>query len=49
MNNLLNQYGIETASPITRPSTLALIVIPEVKMSDIGLIDVINQKVIKQF
>ena len=49
MNNLLKQYGIETASPITRPSTLALIVIPEVKMSDIGLIDVINQKVIKQF
>ena len=49
MNNLLNQYGIETASPITRPSTLALIVIPEVKMSDIGLIDVINQKIIKQF
>ena len=49
MNNLLSQYGIETASPITRPSTLALIVIPEVKMSDIGLIDVINQKIIKQF
>lgn len=49
MNNLLSQYGIETASPITRPSTLALIVIPEIKMSDIGLIDVINQKVIKQF
>lgn len=49
MNALLRTYGIETDSPITRPSTLALIVIPEVKMSDLGLIDVVNQKVIKQF
>ena len=49
INKVLNQYGIETDSPVTRPSTLALIVIPDVKMSDIGLIDVVNQKVIKQF
>lgn len=49
MNVLLKEYGIKTYSPITRPSTLALIVIPDVKMSDLGLIDVLNQKVIKQF
>lgn len=49
MNLTLKTYGIESDSPITRPSTLALIVIPEVKMSDLGLIDVINQKIIKQF
>lgn len=49
VSKVLNNYGIETDSPVTRPSTLALIVIPEVKMSDIGLIDVVNQKVIKQF
>lgn len=49
MNTLLKEYGIKTDSPITRPSTLALIVIPDVKMSDLGLIDVLNQKVIKQF
>ena len=49
MNALLKEYGIKTDSPITRPSTLALIVIPDVKMSDLGLIDVLNQKVIKQF
>lgn len=49
MNQVLRDYGIETTSPITRPSTLSLIVIPEVKLSDVGLVDVINQKVIDQF
>lgn len=49
MNNLLRTYGIESDSPITRPSTLALIVIPDVKMSDLGLVDVVEQKIIKQF
>ena len=36
MNKVLRDYGIESASPITRPSTLSLIVIPEVKLSDMG-------------
>lgn len=49
MNKVLRDYGIESASPITRPSTLSLIVIPEVKLSDIGMIDVVKQEVIKQF
>lgn len=49
MNNLLKEYGIRTDSPVTRPSTLALIVIPDVKMSDLGLVDVVKQEVIKQF
>lgn len=49
MNKVLRDYGIESASPITRPSTLSLIVIPEVKLSDMGLIDVVKQKIIKQF
>lgn len=49
MNKILRDYGIESASPITRPSTLSLIVIPEVKLSDIGIIDVVKQEVIKQF
>lgn len=49
MNKVLRDYGIESASPITRPSTLSLIVIPEVKLSDMGLIDVIKQEIIKQF
>lgn len=49
MNNILRDYGIESASPITRPSTLSLIVIPEVKLSDMGIIDVVKQEVIKQF
>ncbi|WP_300394673.1 adenine deaminase [Fusobacterium sp.] len=49
MNNVLREYGIRTDSPITRPSTLALIVIPDVKISDLGLIDVLKQEVIKQF
>lgn len=49
MNKVLKDYGIESASPITRPSTLSLIVIPEVKLSDMGLIDVVKQEIIKQF
>lgn len=49
MNTILRKMGIESASPITRPSTLALIVIPNAKMSDLGLIDVKEQKVINLF
>lgn len=49
MNKVLRDYGIESASPITSPSTLSLIVIPEVKLSDMGLIDVVKQEIIKQF
>jgi len=49
INNTLKNCGILSDSPITRPSTLALIVIPEIKISDMGLIDVVNQKIIKQF
>lgn len=49
MNKVLRDYGIESANPITRPSTLSLIVIPEVKLSDMGLIDVVKQEIIKQF
>lgn len=49
MNKVLRDYGIESASPITRPSTLSLIVIPEVKLSDMRLIDVVKQEIIKQF
>lgn len=49
MNKVLRDYGIESASPITRPSTLSLIVIPEVKLSDMGIIDVVKQEIIKQF
>ncbi|UPO96511.1 adenine deaminase [Cetobacterium somerae] len=49
MNTILRKMGIESASPITRPSTLTLIVIPNAKMSDLGLIDVKEQKVINLF
>lgn len=49
MNTILRKMGIESASPITRPSTLALIVIPNAKMSNLGLIDVKEQKVINLF
>lgn len=49
MNKILRKMGIESASPITRPSTLALIVIPNAKMSDLGLVDVREQKVINLF
>ncbi|WP_432205070.1 adenine deaminase [Cetobacterium somerae] len=49
MNEILRKMGIESPSPITAPSTLALIVIPDVKMSDLGLIDVKEQKIINIF
>lgn len=46
MNRELKKYGIEHINPIARTSTLSLIVIPEIKLSDVGIIDVVNQKVI---
>lgn len=49
MNKILKGYGIESASPITRSSTLSLIVIPEIKLSDMGIVDVVNQKIIEPF
>ena len=49
MNKVLRKMGIECDSPITRPSTLALIVIPNAKMSDMGLVDVKDQKIINLF
>lgn len=49
MNSILKEMGIEAESPITRPSTIALIVIPDVKISDLGLIDVKTQEIIKLF
>ncbi|MCQ8213570.1 adenine deaminase [Cetobacterium somerae] len=49
MNSVLKKMGIEAESPITRPSTIALIVIPDVKISDLGLIDVKTQEIIKLF
>ncbi|MGF6906542.1 adenine deaminase [Fusobacterium sp. PH5-44] len=49
INSTLKDCGILSDSPITRPSALALIVIPEVKMSDMGLIDVVKQEIIDQF
>lgn len=48
MNRILKDYGIENSSPITRSSTLSLIVIPEVKLSDLGIVDVVNQKIIRE-
>ena len=49
INLCLKDMGLECDSPITRPSSLALIVIPEVKISDVGIIDVSNKKIIEQF
>ncbi|MGL4722408.1 MAG: adenine deaminase [Desulfovibrionaceae bacterium] len=43
---LREDFAMESHSPLMRVSTLALPVIPYVKMSDMGLIDVVQQKFI---
>ena len=39
----------EFENPLLRIVTLALPVIPNVKMSDLGLVDVLNKKIISMF
>lgn len=49
MKGILREAGVLMDNPLLRIATLALIVIPEVKMSDKGLIDVRNKRIIPVF
>lgn len=49
MKKALNALGLPQKNPLLRIATMALPVIPEVKFSDLGLVDVMNQKLIPIF
>ena len=50
MKETLRQLGLkEIPNPLLRIATLALPVIPEVKLSDLGIIEVATQKIIPLF
>lgn len=49
MKGALREAGIEMSNPLLRISTLALPVIPEVKMSNKGLVDVLRREIIGLF
>jgi adenine deaminase len=49
MKACLHKMGVPGVNPILRIATLCLIVIPDVKYSDYGLVDVVKQELIPIF
>ena len=49
LKNELRNLGLQGLNPALRIDTIALPVIPEVRISDMGLIDVYNQRIINMF
>lgn len=50
MKNALRKLGLtESENPLLRIATLALPVIPKAKMSDLGIVDVLEQKIVSLF
>ncbi len=49
MKDVLRSIGLDTINPLLRIVTLGLTVIPEYKYSDLGLVDVMNTKLIPIF
>lgn len=49
MKNSLRGLGITSPNPLLRIATLALPVIPEAKISDLGLVSVLEQKIVPLF
>lgn len=50
MKNALKNLGLtESENPLLRIATLALPVIPKAKMSDLGIVDVLEQKIVPLF
>lgn len=50
MKNALRKLGLgKLENPLLRIATLALPVIPNVKMSDLGIVDVLNKKIVDMF
>lgn len=49
MKKALHEIGLSMENPLLRIATLALPVIPEAKFSDLGLVDVMNKKLLPIF
>ena len=49
MKKALHEIGLPMENPLLRIATLALPVIPEAKFSDLGLVDVMNKKLLPIF
>jgi len=49
LNRVLRDAGIQTSNPVMRLATAALPVIPNIKISDKGLIDVLKAEFIDLF
>lgn len=49
MNSILSKVGLEAYNPVMRLATVALPVIPTMKITDMGLVDTINQKFMDLF
>ena len=49
MNEFLKEVGIKNENPIMRLFTAALPVVPTIKITDMGLVDTINQKFLNLF
>lgn len=49
MKDVLRGLGISSPNPLLRIATLALPVIPEAKISDMGLVSVLEQKIVSLF
>ena len=49
MNRVLRAAGIEAEHPIVRIATVALPVIPSIKLTDRGLVDTVRQELVRVF
>ncbi|MBN1832674.1 MAG: hypothetical protein JW896_11245 [Deltaproteobacteria bacterium] len=49
MNVALREAGIEFSNPVMRLATAALPVIPNIKITDLGIVDVVNQRLVGLF
>ncbi len=49
MNEVLREAGIEFRNPVMRLATAALPVIPSIKITDLGIVDVVNQRLVDLF
>lgn len=49
MNEVLRESGIEFRNPVMRLATAALPVIPNIKITDLGIVDVVNQRLVDLF
>ncbi|GFK29825.1 hypothetical protein YA5_007710 [Tetragenococcus halophilus] len=49
MKKTLQSIGLDTLNPLLRIVTLGLTVIPEFKYSDLGLVDVLESKLLPIF